>query len=264
MSEVPPLRDADPAPPEEIGPEEIMIAAIARLLDGVDHIAVGVLSPIPGSAALLARRRTGSRVSIIGSSHPDFRTDGGVDLFDSAGRGRIGAFFLSGGQIDGSANINLTGLGSYPEMDVRWSGAFGSAYLYFLVPRVILFRAEHSRRVFVPKVDFISAPGTSPPNVYRPGGPYALVTNLCVMRFDRDRGRFCLDGLHPGVSLEQVRDNTGFDFDIPDTVNQSPPPDAETLALIRGPVARDIAGPYPEFAAKVLGYTQTGLSEAAV
>jgi len=234
--------------------EEIMIDAIAQLLEGCGHIAVGVLSPIPGSAALLTRSRSGARVSIIGSDHPDFRTDGGVDLFDSAGQGRIDAFFLSGGQIDGAANINLTGLGDYPQMDVRWSGAFGSAYLYFLVPRVILFRAEHTRRIFVPKVDFISAPGTSPPNVYRPGGPYALVTSLCVMRFLKETGRFRLQSLHPGVTLEEVRDNTGFDFDARETPAVTPLPDRSTLSLIRGVVARDIAGPYPEFAKSVLGY----------
>ena len=231
-----------------------MIAAIARKLEGCGHIAVGVLSPIPGSAALLTRARTGTRVSIIGSTHPDFRTDGGVDLFDSAGQGRIDAFFLSGGQIDGQANVNLTGIGAYPELDVRWSGAFGSAYLYFMVPRVILFRAEHSRRVFVPKVDFISAPGISAANVHRPGGPHALVTNLCVMRFDRAAGRFTLESVHPGHTLEEVRDNTGFDFDVAADLAQTPLPDRETLALIRGAVARDIAGPYPEFARAVLGH----------
>ncbi|MEE3155671.1 MAG: CoA-transferase, partial [Pseudomonadota bacterium] len=149
--------------------EELLIATIADLLEGARHIAVGVQSPIPGSAALLARQRAGetTRLSIIGSQQEPYRTDGGVDLFDCAGQGRVDAFFLGGGQIDGEANINLTGIGTYPEQDVRWSGAFGSAYLYFMVPRVILFREEHSRRVFVPKVDFISAPGTSPPNVYR-------------------------------------------------------------------------------------------------
>jgi glutaconate CoA-transferase, subunit B len=233
---------------------ELMISTIARLLEGCGHIAVGVLSPIPGSAALLARSRTGAKVSIIGSTDPEFRIDGGVDLFDSAGQGRIDAFFLSGGQIDGSANINLTGLGDYPEMDVRWSGAFGSAYLYFLVPRVILFREEHTRRVLVPKVDFISAPGTSPSNVYRPGGPFALVTNLCVMRFDRARGRFRLVSVHPGHTMEEVRDNTGFDFELADRVTSTPAPDEATLALIRGAVARDICGPYPAFARNILGY----------
>ncbi|MEJ8572452.1 CoA-transferase [Microbaculum marinum] len=232
-----------------------MITAIAGLLEGCGHIAVGVLSPIPGSAALLTRARTGARVSIIGSADPEFRTDGGVDLFDSAGQGRIDAFFLSGGQIDGEANVNLTGIGEYPELDVRWSGAFGSAYLYFLVPRVILFRAEHTRRIFVPRVDFVSAPGTSAPNVYRPGGPYALVTNLCVMRFDRAAARFRLQSLHPGHTLEEVRDNTGFDFDAADDPAVTPLPDPTTVSLIRGDVARDIAGPYPQFARDVLGTT---------
>ena len=123
--------------------EELLIATIADLLEGCGHIAVGVSSPIPGSAALLRRHRDRqaggrTRVSIIGCMIPEFRIDGGVDLFDQAGQGRIDAFFLSGGQIDGKANINLVGVGdSYPQQKVRWSGSFGSAYLYFVVPRVI-------------------------------------------------------------------------------------------------------------------------------
>ncbi len=168
-------------------PEELLIAVIAGLLEGCRHIAVGVSSPIPGSAALLRRQLDGgaTRVSIIGSEIPEFRTDGGIDLFDCAGQGRIDAFFLSGGQIDGRANINLVGVGEYPQQKVRWSGSFGSAYLYFTVPKVILFREEHTPRVLVDKVDFISAPGVSPANVHRPGGPVGLVTTRCVFAFDR-------------------------------------------------------------------------------
>jgi glutaconate CoA-transferase subunit B len=236
--------------------EEMMICAIARLLAECGHIAVGVLSPIPGSAALLARARSGARVSIIGCTLPEYRTDGGVELFDSAGQGRIDAFFLSGGQIDGAANINLTGIGDHAQPQVRWSGAFGSAYLYFMVPKVILFRDVHTRRVFVPKVDFISAPGTSPPNVYRPGGPHALVTNLCVMLFDRASGRFSLQSVHAGHSVEEVRDNTGFDFDMGDTVSLTPPPSPDELAALHGDVARAIANPYPAFAETAFGIKQ--------
>lgn len=234
-------------------PEELLIASIADMLAPARHVAVGVLSPIPGAAALLARARSGNtkKVSIIGSLEEPYRTDGGVDLFDCAGQGRIDAFFLSGGQIDGQANINLTGIGHYPEQDVRWSGAFGSAYLYFLVPRVILFREEHSRRVFVPQVDFISAPGTSPPNVYRPGGPYALVTGLCVFLFQRELGRFRLASVHPGHTVEEVRDETGFEFDCPQVAPETAAPGAETLTMIRETVAPAIAGPYPAFARRV-------------
>jgi glutaconate CoA-transferase subunit B len=145
----------------------------------------------------------------------------------------------------------LNGIGAYPTQDVRWSGAFGSAYLYFLVPRVILFREEHSRRVFVPKVDFISAPGTSAPNVHRPGGPHALVTNLCVFMFDRTRARFRLASVHPGHSVEEVRDQTGFDFDCADAVPTTAAPAPATLDLIRHEVAQAIADPYPAFARRM-------------
>ena len=233
--------------------EELLIHEIAGLLSGSGHIACGVLSPIPGAAAMLTARRTGAKVSIIGCDLPEFRCDGGVELFDQAAQGRVDAFFLSGGQIDGRANINLHGVGDYPTMDVRWSGAFGSAYLYFLVPKVILFRLEHSRRVFPETVDFVTSPGVSEPGVFRPGGPHALVTNLCVFDFDRTKGRFRLKSAHPGVTLEEIRDNTGFAFDEPDAVPVTAAPSAEDLALIRGEIADKIANPYPKFAKSVFG-----------
>ncbi|MEC9432242.1 MAG: CoA-transferase [Pseudomonadota bacterium] len=238
-----------------VRPEEIQAAAIAGMLEGARHVAVGMVSPIPGTGALLANERSGgaTRVSILGSKKTTFWTNGGSELFDLAGRGRLDAFFLSGGQIDGGANVNLVGVGDYPEAKVRWSGSFGSAYLYFVVPRVILFRWEHTRRTLVDKVDFVSAPGTSEPGVHRPGGPIALITNLCLFDFQRDRGRFRLKSLHPGVTLEEVMDNTGFDFDRPERVGETPSPDPETLALIRGPVARRIADVYPVFARSVFG-----------
>jgi glutaconate CoA-transferase subunit B len=251
-------------------PEELLIAVICRLLEGCRHIAVGVSSPIPGAAALLRRALDADpsvgrapRVSILGASSPEFRTDGEVDLFDSAGQGRIDAFFLSGGQIDGEANINLVGVGPYPRQTARWGGSFGSAYLYFTVPRVILFREEHSRRTLVPKVDFVSAPGTSPPGVYRPGGPYALVTPLCLFMFDQAKRRFNLASLHPGVSLATVRAETGFDFDAPGNVPETNLPDARWLELLRGRVAREIADPYPKFAARVFGMASASASQTS-
>ena len=246
------------AAPGEPSTVEIMITAIAAMLDGLGHVAVGARSPIPGSAAHLAHARSDGRlrVSILGSRKHSSFTDGARELFDCAGQGRIGAFFLSGGQIDGAANINLVGVGDvaeYPRAQARFPGSFGSAYLYYVVPRVILFHLEHSPRTLVPKVDFVSAPGTSGPDVYRPGGPYALVTSLCVFRFDRGRGRFTLASTHPGVSRATVREATGFDYDEPDTVPITPSPDAAALALLRTDIARTVAETYPAFAAKTWG-----------
>ncbi len=235
-------------------PQELLIASIARMLRGLNHVAVGASSPIPGAAALAARRLSGGhlRVSVLGSRKNNFFTDGGRELFDCAAQGRIDAFFLGGGQIDGQANINLVGTGGYPRTDVRWPGSFGSAYLYFLVPRVILFREEHTPRVFVPKVDFVSAPGTSAPGVYRPGGPYALLTGKALFAFDKTRQRFRLDSVHPGVSVEDVVAATGFEFDHADRVEQTAAPEPEILALLRGSVRDEVAETYPQFAATIL------------
>jgi len=235
--------------------QELLISTVASLLEGCRHIAVGASSPIPGAAALLTRARShgATRVSVLGSTRNNFFTNGAVELFDCAAEGRIDAFFLGGGQIDGQANINLVGTGGdYPTTEVRWPGSFGSAYLYFLVPRVILFREEHSRRVLVEQVDFVSAPGTSEPGVYRQGGPHALVTNLALFDFDRKRKRFRLRSVHPGHTLEEVLDNTGFAFDRPDSVPATPVPDPTTLSMIRGTIRREIAETYPRFAAQAL------------
>ncbi len=237
---------------------ELLIATIADLLDGVRHVAVGASSPIPAAGAMLLRARNEAngrddvRISILGSQQHNFFTNGGVELFDCAAQGRIDAFFLGGGQIDGQANINLLGTGSYPRNDVRWPGCFGSAFLYFLVPRVILFREEHTRRVLVDKVDFVSAAGMTK-GVVRRGGPYALLTNRALFSFDRTRGRFVLRSLHRRSTAAEVRANTGFDYDSPADPPPTPGPDAATLAVLRGRVTQELAETYSQFAAMLLG-----------
>jgi glutaconate CoA-transferase, subunit B len=233
---------------------ELLIGAVYRLLEGCRTIAVGNSSPIPGSAALLLRaKRPETRVLMLGSKKHNAFTDGGRELFDCAAQGRIDAFFLGGGQIDGQGNINLVGLGPYPKITHRFPGSFGSAYLYYVVPRVILFREEHTARVMVPKVDFVSAPGVSAPEVFRPGGPHALVTGRCIFAFDKVKRRFGLASVHPGESAESVREHTGFDYDTASDVGVTPPlPDAD-LALLRGRVAGEIAETYPRFARALFG-----------
>ena len=234
-------------------PEELLADQIAQLIGDVRHVAVGNASPIPATAALLARERGNGRpyVSLLGSPKNTFWTDGARELFDCAGQGRIDVFFLSGGQIDGHDNINLVEIGDHAHPKVRFPGSFGSAYLYYVVPKVILFRTEHSRRTLVRQVDYISAPGANEPNVFRTGGPVALITNRCLFSFAD--GRFTLQSVHPGHTVEEVIEHTGFDFDRPDHVPETPPPSAETLKLMRETVAPQLAELYPQFAAQVFG-----------
>jgi glutaconate CoA-transferase, subunit B len=233
--------------------EELLADVIAGLIGDVRHVAVGNASPIPATAALLARERGKGRpyASLLQSRKHNFFTDGARELFDCAGQGRIDVFFLSGGQIDGQGNINLVSTGDYEHPKVRFPGSFGSAYLYYVVPKIILFRVEHSRRTLVPQVDFISAPGANEPNIYRPGGPIALVTNRCLFSFTD--GRFTLASVHPGHTVEEVIENTGFKFDTPASVPETPAPSPATLKLMREVVAPQLAEVYPQFAAQVFG-----------
>ncbi|QDF39557.1 CoA transferase [Bradyrhizobium symbiodeficiens] len=241
----------------EVLPREVLICTIARLLDGVRHVAVGASSPIPAAGAMLLRAMkeaegaVGPRISILGSVEHNFFTNGSAELFDCAGQGRIDAFFLGGGQIDGFGNVNLVGAGDYPRSSVRWPGSFGSAYLYFVVPRVILFREEHTPRVFVEKVDFISAPGVSPDGVFRSGGPIALLTGKGLFRFDKTRPGFELESVHPGHDLAEIKEATGFRFAHDAQPRQTALPDRATLDLLRSRVFDELAETYPEFAAQM-------------
>lgn len=244
-------------------PREILIHTISRLLDGARHVAVGASSPMPAAGAMLRRaldRRQGRRlrISILGSVAHNGFTNGSAELFDCAGQGRIDAFFLGGGQIDGEANVNLVGVGDYPRSTVRWPGSFGSAYLYFVVPRIILFREEHTPRVLVDKVDFISAKGVSEAGVHRTGGPVALLTGKCLFRFERSRPGFVLESVHPGHDAAEVRAATGFGYAGDAGARQTETPDADTLALLRGPVMDDLSETYPEFAAAMRRETESG------
>jgi glutaconate CoA-transferase subunit B len=242
-----------------IAPEERLIAAIAALIldpstPAARHVAVGASSPIPAAACWLVKKSGHEvRLSLLDRPRGNPFTEGARELFDLAGQGRIDLFFLGGGQIDGQANLNLVGTGAWPGAGVRFPGSFGSAFMYFAVPRTILFREEHSRRVLVERVDIVSAPGVSPPGVWRRGTAQALVTGKCVFRFDARRARFALASVHPGETEKSVRMATGFDFDGEAGAPVTPDPDAAALALMRGPVCDEMIETYPGFCRRVWG-----------
>ncbi|VWX57512.1 CoA synthetase [Burkholderiales bacterium 8X] len=232
--------------------QELLAAVLARMCQDAKSIGVGNTSPIPAAAALTvyAQRNGNFTLSILGSFKFNKLFTGGIrEQYDFSAKGRVDIQFFSGGQIDGQGNINLVGVDGYPQTRVRFAGSFGSALQYYTGLRTILFREEHSPRVFVPRVDFISAPGVSPEGVFRPGGPVALVTGLCVFSFDRQRARFTLESVHPGHTVDEVKAQTGFDFDCPSDVPTTQEPTADELALLRGFARREVAEVYPNFAA---------------
>lgn len=248
-----------------IAPQERLIGAIADLIldpsaPPARHIAVGAASPIPAAACWLVKKLGHDvRLSLLHRPNGNPFTEGTRELFDLAGQGRIDLFFLGGGQIDGQANLNLIGTGDWPGTEARFPGSFGSAFMYMMTPRTILFREEHSPRVLVPQVDIVSAPGISPPGVFRRGTAQALVTGRCVFRFTAEGGRpgFTLASIHPGETAQSIQAATGFVYEAPPCPTTPDPSDA-VLALLRGPVCDEMLATYPEFCRRVWGRTAPG------
>ena len=228
--------------------EELLACCIARLIGDARHVAVGAASPIPATGVFLSKALHNKklRISLLHKRQGNAFTEGSRELFDLAGQGRIDLFFLGGAQIDGEANINLV-----QAEGKRFPGSFGSAFMYFTAGRTILFREEHSKRVLVPKVDFISAPGWSPPGLERRGGPQALLTGKALFVWQPEKRRFSLESAHPGHTVEDIRENTGFEFDCSSKTHVTPVPTAEDLRVLREDVARQVAADYPEFARRV-------------
>jgi len=217
--------------------EELLACVIARLLDGARHAAIGASSPIPASGAFLHQQKDATfRVSLQQRRAANPFTEGSRELFDLAGQGRIDVFFLGGAQIDGEGAINLVRADGK-----RFPGSFGSAYMYPVVPRTILFREEHSRRTLVPRVEFVSARGT----------PAALLTGMALFAWQKDKRRFRLDSVHPGNTPAGVREQTGFDYDVAADCAETAPPSTQELEMLRTKVRAGIAENYPEFAARV-------------
>ncbi|HEY0420288.1 MAG TPA: CoA synthetase, partial [Acetobacteraceae bacterium] len=121
--------------------------------------------------------------------------------------------------------------------------------------RTILFREEHSPRVLVPKVDIVSAPGTSPSGVFRRGTAQALVTGKCLFSFNPAAARFTLTSIHPGETAASLRQATGFDYDSPEHPPVTPDPTPQELELLRGPVCDEMLETYPEFCRRVWNRT---------
>jgi glutaconate CoA-transferase subunit B len=228
---------------------ELMASRISKEVRDETFVGTGAASPAPMAGVLLAKATHAPDVIYIaiGASDPELNPISGKEAFDLAQRGKLDLFFLGGAQIDAEGNINLSVIGDHDAPDLRLPGAAGSGMLYYMTNRIILFRMEHSKRVFVEKVDFITSPGASGERVHRPGGPHILITNLCVMQYLRDEKRFGLESIHAGVTTEEVVDNTGFEIGIPATVPMTAPPTSEHLTLLRGPIKEKVAGVYPTF-----------------
>ena len=149
--------------------------------------------------------------------------------------------FLGAAQIDRFGNLNSTCIGDYEQPTVRFSGSGGACDAASLASAFIVFM-QHGRRKFVEKLDYLTSPGwleggehAGQRAGFRRGGPLAVVTDLCVLKFDETTHEMFLAERYPGVTDAQVLENTGFALDVSRAVDAAPPT-AEELRILRDEV----------------------------
>ena len=235
---------------------ELMICVAARLLE--DAATVGVGTGAPCAAAMLAQRTHAPRLFIafeagglaprlpsmpisVGDSrtfHRALMATGMCDVLETCQRGLMDYTFLGGAQIDAYGNLNSTCIGQYEHPKVRLPGSGGANDFASFCWRTMVM-TQHDRRRFVETVDFVTTPGylTGPGAREAAGlpagtGPYKVITDLAVMGYDEGR-RMQVESLHPGVTIDQVRESTGFELGRPPEVATTEPPRQEELRILR-------------------------------
>lgn len=247
-----------------------MAVALARELNDGETLRVGVASPVPEAAVRLAHLMHGPNMELVFlgarmnvahlESVPmpaygwDRRAVRWAESFSDTGHrfDRVKdwskhVFFIGGVQVDAYGNTNLIGIGTdYRKLKFRGPGSVGTPTLSTHVGRYYIVLNSHTPRVLVEQCDYISAYGwgrggaDARSKLGLPGGgPKQCLTPLCVMDFAEDSRRMRLRSLHPGVTIQTVKEATGFDVIIPPSVPTTTPPTAEELTILRSRVDLD-------------------------
>jgi glutaconate CoA-transferase, subunit B len=241
---------------------EMMTVAAARALTNGDICFVGI--GLPSAACNLARLTHAPRLTLVYESGTlDTRPDvlplsiGDGELCETAlttvsvpemfaywlQGGRITVGFLGGAQVDRYGNLNSTVIGDYPKPKVRLPGSGGATEIATSCHRIYIVM-RHGRKSFVPKLDFLTSLGHGPTGRERRAlglqteGPSLIVTDLCTMRPDPDSKEFEIVSLHPAVTADSVRENTGWPVRFGAHVQETPAPTADELSVLRDLNAR--------------------------
>lgn len=163
-----------------------------------------------------------------------------TETMSLAARGMVDYAFLGGAQIDMYGNLNSTMVGGdYRKPKVRLPGSGGANDLASNCWRIVVI-TPHEKRRFVERVDFITSPGyltggssREEAGLPKGSGPYKIITNLAIMDFEEESKRMRVISLSPGVTLEQVKENTGFELLVSDKISTTPEPDSKWLKILR-------------------------------
>lgn len=235
---------------------ELMTVAAARTLTDATNVFVGI--GMPNLAANLAKRLYVPDLTliyeagVIGSvpirlpisiGDPCLVTGSlAVCSFHSIfayylQRGLIDVGFLGGAQIDKYGNINSTVIGDYHDPKIRMSGSGGGCEIAAMAKRILIIIPQNKRR-FLERVDFITSPGFLGGRAEREklnlvgNGPEKVITDLGILEFD-ETGEMILTHLHPEITVEQAKENTGWDLKIAPDLKETLPPTGDELKILR-------------------------------
>ena len=261
-------------------PSEMMIVSAARALAGVRTVFVGV--GLPNIACNLARYTVAPNLELIYESgvygaqparlplsigDPTLVTGSTsvVSMADLFGlylqRGLVEVALLGGAQIDRYGNLNSSVIGSYTTPRTRLPGSGGACEIAINAQRVFIIM-HLKKRAFVERLDFLTSPGhlsggDARQTLGMPGrGPELIITDMAIFHFENAEREMQLVSLYPGVTLEQVQAEVGWQVRLAETLAEAIPPTNEELQLIR--VQLDPTGMYSKSAREAPGQRRYG------
>jgi len=237
-------------------PAELMVAAAAREIQDGEVVFVGMRLPLlafclarsahaPTAVGLFENGvvRDSPALAFLVTMSDGPNVTGAVwctemrEVMGLMQSGRVTLGFIGGAQVDRFGNLNTTYVGP-PGKALRLPGSGGAPDIASLARRHVVIMA-HERRRFVERVDYVTSPGHGEGGDWRArtglpgGGPSAVITTLGLFRFDAVTREMVLASVHPGVTVEEVRAQTGWPLRLAHSVIETPPPSADELAVIR-------------------------------
>jgi len=232
---------------------EMMIYAMASQIENFDTVLHGVSSPLPVLAMSVARKTHAPDMAYISGAegvdpelnriYPssfDARLNrnavayfGLHEAFDLAQRGELNVMFLGAAQVDRHGNTNLSVIGDVERPKVQLPGGAASAFLMPITPKVVIWVTRQSSRVFVEAVDFVTGQGYDHRSEEYQKNEIVVVSNLGIMNFKNPDRVMQIQHYHPGHSVDEIKENTGFDILVAPDVSETPLPGPEIIELIK-------------------------------
>ncbi|HEV2033167.1 MAG TPA: CoA-transferase [Candidatus Dormibacteraeota bacterium] len=239
-------------------PQELMVAVASREIDDGDLVFVGMRLPIlayavarnthaPNARGLfeVGLMRDQPAKAFLGTMGDPPNVVGAVwatrmsNAMALMAQGRVDLGFIGSAEVDRFGNLNTSYVGSPGKPKVKLPGSGGGADIAILSRRWVTLM-NHERRRLVDRVSFVTSPGYgdgTPGWRERSGllggGPAAIITTMCVLRFPDGGGEAYLASVHPGRTVDEVRSETGWDLKVGNEVSETTSPSDAELAAIR-------------------------------